>query len=85
MARQPAAPVTKARAAFHRIRWAAEGGRLKPGGRSSTAALRGEPGMSPTPIREALRPPASTLPLDLGAGLVHAPAPFSYPIRPRTR
>lgn len=55
MSRETAVSMTKTQAAFHRIRGAIEEGRLKPGDRLKTAELQGELGMSPTPIREALR------------------------------
>lgn len=55
MARELATSMTKTQAAFHRIRGAIEEGRLKPGERLRATALQKELGMSPTPIREALR------------------------------
>lgn len=55
MSRETAVSMTKTQAAFHRIRGAIEEGRLKPGDRLKTAELQDELGMSPTPIREALR------------------------------
>lgn len=55
MARELVSSMTKTQAAFHRIRSSIEGGRLKPGDRLRAGALQEELGMSPTPIREALR------------------------------
>lgn len=55
MARELATSMTKTQAAFHRIRGAIEEGRLKPGERLRATDLQKELGMSPTPIREALR------------------------------
>ena len=55
MAREFATSMTKTQAAFHRIRGAIEEGRLEPGERLRATALQKELGMSPTPIREALR------------------------------
>lgn len=55
MARETAVSMTKTQAAFHRIRAAVEEGRLKPGDRLKAATFQEELGMSPTPIREALR------------------------------
>lgn len=55
MAREAAVSMTKTQAAFHRIRTAIQEGHLEPGVRLKAAALQDELGMSPTPIREALR------------------------------
>ncbi len=55
MARELVSSMTKTQAAFHRIRAAIEEGRLESGARLRAAALQEELGMSPTPIREALR------------------------------
>ena len=55
MAREAAVSMTKTQAAFRQLRVAIEEGRLKPGDRLKATALQDELGMSPTPIREALR------------------------------
>ncbi|MGH3086834.1 MAG: GntR family transcriptional regulator [Rubrobacteraceae bacterium] len=55
MARELVGSMTKTQAAFHRIRADIEDGRLEPGERLRAAVLREDLGMSPTPIREALR------------------------------
>lgn len=55
MAHEVAVSITKTQAAFREIRASIEGGRLKPGDRLKATALQDELGMSPTPIREALR------------------------------
>jgi DNA-binding GntR family transcriptional regulator len=55
VARELAVSMTKTQAAFHRMRAAIEEGRLKPGERLRAVTLQEELGMSPTPIREALR------------------------------
>lgn len=47
--------VTKTDAAYRAIRLAIEDGRLKPGDRLTVSVLEDSLGMSPTPIREALR------------------------------
>jgi DNA-binding GntR family transcriptional regulator len=51
----PAQPLTKTDAAYRAIRVAIESGRLEPGSRLLIGDLERLLGMSPTPIREALR------------------------------
>jgi DNA-binding GntR family transcriptional regulator len=48
-------PMTKTDAAYHEVRLAIESGKLQPGSRLLIADLEELLGMSPTPIREALR------------------------------
>jgi DNA-binding GntR family transcriptional regulator len=55
MSTQPVQPLTKTDAAYREIRGAIESGRLEPGSRLLIGDLEKLLGMSPTPIREALR------------------------------
>ena len=55
MSTQSAQPLTKTDAAYREIRVAIESGRLEPGSRLLIGDLEKLLGMSPTPIREALR------------------------------